>query len=67
VCFQRELISDWISDDLVTAGVITLLPAWVRWLGERGGLTADLMQPLLDAAQKTPEPPGRGAGAVAAR
>ena len=67
VRFQRELISDWISDDPVTAGVITLLPEWVRWLGERGGLAADRMQPLLVAAQETPEPLGRGIGALSAR
>jgi hypothetical protein len=66
--FQRELIGDWVLDDPVTRGVIALLPEWVRWLGERAGLTADRMQPLLDAAQETPEQPVRrgrlGSGSV---
>ena len=51
--FQRELIADWIPDP-VTLGVVALLPDWVRWLGERAGLPADRMQPLLDAARETP-------------
>jgi hypothetical protein len=33
--------------------VIALMPEWVRWLGERAGLTADRMQSLLDAARET--------------
>jgi hypothetical protein len=53
VRFQRELIGDWIPDDPVTRGVIALMPEWVRWLGERAGLTADRMQSLLDAARET--------------
>ena len=51
--FQHELIADWIPDP-VTLGVVALLPDWVRWLGERAGLPADRMQPLLDAARETP-------------
>jgi hypothetical protein len=65
--FQRELIDDWIPDDRVTCGVIALLPEWVRWLGERSGLPADLMQPLLDAARETPRRPVDDLGWVAAR
>jgi hypothetical protein len=38
----------------VTLGVVALLPDWVRWLGERAGLPAHRMQPLLDAARETP-------------
>ena len=51
--FQHELIADWIPDP-VTLGVVALLPDWVRWLGERAGLPAHRMQPLLDAARETP-------------
>jgi hypothetical protein len=57
VRFQRELIGDWIPDDPVTGGVIALLPEWVRWLGERAGLTADRMQRLLDATTEAPVTP----------
>jgi hypothetical protein len=39
----------------VTLGVIALLPEWVRWLGDRACLTPDRIQPLLDAAQETPQ------------
>ena len=56
--FQRELIADWMPDP-VTLGVVALLPDWVHWLGERAGLPADRMQPLLDAARETPAATGR--------
>jgi len=45
VRFQLELIGDWIADD-VTTEVLNLMPTWVRWLGERGGLA----EPVLDRA-----------------
>jgi hypothetical protein len=54
VRFQRVLISDWVPDHRVTLGAVGLLPEWVRWLGERAGLTTHRMQPLLDAARATP-------------
>lgn len=33
--FLLELIGYWIPDDPVTLEVKSLLPEWVRWLGER--------------------------------
>lgn len=39
-----ELIDDvWIPDDPVTMTVKSLLVDWTRWLGERSGLPADLI------------------------
>ena len=57
--FQRQVIADWHPNDPVTRGVIALLPEWVRWLGERVGLTADRLQPVLDAARETPREAGQ--------
>ena len=44
-----ELVGDWITDE-VTTEVLNLMPAWVRWLGERGGLPAHLRERVIAAA-----------------
>ena len=47
--FQLELVGDWITDE-VTTEVLNLMPAWVCWLGERGGLPAHLRERVIAAA-----------------
>ena len=47
--FQLELVGDWFTDE-VTTEVLNLMPAWVRWLGERGGLPAQLRERVIAAA-----------------
>jgi hypothetical protein len=49
VRYQLDLISDWIPDE-VTTQVQTLMPEWVRWLGERAALPAHLLDPVVAGA-----------------
>jgi hypothetical protein len=45
IAFQRQLIDDgWIPDHPLTTAVRPLFGEWVRWLGERSGLAADLIE-----------------------
>lgn len=46
---HRRLLSDWIQDDPITLAVTALLPDWVAWLSERGGLSKHLRE-RVDAA-----------------
>ncbi len=47
ISFRRTLIDDdWIPDHPATIAIKTLLGDWTRWLGERSGLPAE----LIDAA-----------------
>jgi hypothetical protein len=45
----RGLISDWM-DDPITDAVAALLPEWVRWNGEQGGVPAALIERAVSAA-----------------
>lgn len=47
--FQLELVGDWITDE-VTTEVLNLMPTWVGWLGERGGLPDHLREQVTAAA-----------------
>ena len=47
--FQLDLVGDWFADE-VTTEVRNLMPAWVRWLGERGGLPDHLRERVIAAA-----------------
>lgn len=49
VQYQLTLVSDWIPDE-VTTEVQTLMPAWVRWLGERASLPTHLLDPVVEGA-----------------
>jgi hypothetical protein len=50
--FQLGLIGDWIADE-VTTDVKELLPAWVRWLGERAALPDHLRARAISAAERS--------------
>jgi hypothetical protein len=49
------LIDDgWIQDDPATAAVKSLLCEWARWLGERSGLPAELVDRATAEAATAP-------------
>lgn len=47
--FQLGLIGDWVVDEITTEA-LALMPTWVRWLGERADLPADLQERVITAA-----------------
>ena len=55
ITFRQELIDDgWIPDDPGTVAVKSLLPEWARWLGERSGLPAELIDRATAEAAQAP-------------
>ena len=50
VRYQLELIGDWKPEDPVVIAAKALLPEWVRWNGEQGGLPDDLVTWSVDVA-----------------
>jgi hypothetical protein len=62
VADRRALIADcWIPDHPDTVAVLSLLVEWTRWLGQRSGLPAELVDRAVAAADTTSEPPDPGA------